>query len=885
MNTLRAVLYLWLLQLMVFPLHGQSVRGTLRDASGNPLEGASVIVSPASDPESVVAFGFTKSDGAFDVAVKVKDSADTVLVQFRMLGYREKTVRVALASSSAMKVVLEENRMHIDEVVVKGEPIRQNGDTIRYLVGSFVKGKDLTIGDVIKSMPGFEVSDDGTVYYEGKPIQNYYIEGLNLMGGGYSIVNRSMPHSAVGAVEVYKRHQPVKILEGIVPADGTSINLRLKRDVTLTGSTLVGAGYKPYLYDLNLTPMLFKKEEQAVITAQLNNTGKELESQFSSFELGSSVLSSLNLFRPRYVNVSQVPNPNIERSRYYDNSSMFIAYKHLFKLRPDVELKADINYFSDRSYRYGEVVNRYIFVDSVLVRSEVTTNRFYLNSLRVGGKLMQNTSSRYLNSSVYLTGHWDERYATLSGLSQVNQKADVPSLTFVNENDVVYRRGNRFTRLYTYTLYMGANQSLGIKPGPFATELNGSQPYDEARQVVRAERYEVKAFWGTTYNFKPWLLEFRPSFNFEGGHYKTQVERDGVRVQVDSLTSAKQWRLARPGVEATATFDRGAYLVSLHLPWGIRYLEESDVGFTSVGFSQYFSPFLKAKYKISPQWEVSGSAGYSKELTDPSKSSNGYVIVSHNHMVRNSWNQNSSDRYFGKAVVSYSNPIKGLHSNMAFFRQAVSRDNILERTLVSRDLIAYVSSKMPNKSVSSKVSAEVSWFIFSLQTSLACKYELLWGKQDELIMHRIQQGRTVNDVLTASTSFTLLTSWEFGYKFRKANSYYSLSSSRFRYIDQSHTVSVLFYWSSSILGADFERYIFVRNASTSGVANFINLFYSQKFQSGRYQLKVSCNNLLNARSFDIINFSDSFITQSTVLLRPRMFMVTLTMPLLPIARN
>ena len=115
-------------------------------------------------------------------------------------------------------------------------------DTITYLVGKFAQVKDQSIGDVIKNMPGFEVSPEGQVSYQGKPIQKYYIEGMDLLEGRYAIANKNLPYRDVGAVEVLENHQPIKILESKVFSNGTSINLKLKKNITMTGTMQVGAG-------------------------------------------------------------------------------------------------------------------------------------------------------------------------------------------------------------------------------------------------------------------------------------------------------------------------------------------------------------------------------------------------------------------------------------------------------------------------------------------------------------------------------------------------------------------------------------------------------------------------------------------------------------------
>ncbi len=47
-------------------------------------------------------------------------------------------------------------------------------------VSGFSSAKDRTIGDVLKKMPGIEVAKNGSVSYNGKAINEFLVEGIDL---------------------------------------------------------------------------------------------------------------------------------------------------------------------------------------------------------------------------------------------------------------------------------------------------------------------------------------------------------------------------------------------------------------------------------------------------------------------------------------------------------------------------------------------------------------------------------------------------------------------------------------------------------------------------------------------------------------------------------
>jgi hypothetical protein len=57
-------------------------------------------------------------------------------------------------------------------------------DTITYNVNGLKAKKDYTIEEVINRIPGVSISESGQIVF--KPISHLYINGLDLLEGGYS---------------------------------------------------------------------------------------------------------------------------------------------------------------------------------------------------------------------------------------------------------------------------------------------------------------------------------------------------------------------------------------------------------------------------------------------------------------------------------------------------------------------------------------------------------------------------------------------------------------------------------------------------------------------------------------------------------------------------
>ena len=140
---------------------------------------------------------------------------------------------------------VEERVVELKEVIVNAKKIYSHGDTINYNVASFLSQTDQSVADVLRKMPGITVSDAGQISYQGKPIKNLYIEGLDLMKGRYGIATNNIDPNNIATVQVLENHQDIKALKDLRPEEQASINLRLKEGVKGVFNLIatLGGGY------------------------------------------------------------------------------------------------------------------------------------------------------------------------------------------------------------------------------------------------------------------------------------------------------------------------------------------------------------------------------------------------------------------------------------------------------------------------------------------------------------------------------------------------------------------------------------------------------------------------------------------------------------------
>lgn len=164
-------------------LSAQTYSGVIvEQKSGNPLSGAYIAL--ISNGGLLVSWDFSNEDGKFSITVPENKQVDNI--HFSLLGYKKYLLPLSdFPLDGYIKMECED--FHLEEVKVSAQRIVERNDTLVYSVAGFSQPQDRSIADVIAKMPGMEVSENGQISFNGKNINKFYIEGMDLMSDRYSL--------------------------------------------------------------------------------------------------------------------------------------------------------------------------------------------------------------------------------------------------------------------------------------------------------------------------------------------------------------------------------------------------------------------------------------------------------------------------------------------------------------------------------------------------------------------------------------------------------------------------------------------------------------------------------------------------------------------------
>ena len=281
-------------------------------------------------------------------------------LEFSFLGYEKQRINISSNQSPRIHIVfMKPSTVALREVQIKAPPISARNDTLVYRVSAFTKAGDRHLEDVLKRLPGVKVSANGTVSIQGKAINKFYIEGMDLMGNNYNQVTQNMPIDAVTSVEVLENHQPVKMLQGKQLSDKAALNIKIDKSHKSRpfGELEGGLGLSPARWDNRAFVTHIANKSQLLLSGKMNNTGNDLSEETTEH----IDVTDLEAFEPitSPLLTTDLVQEQLPQNRYLYNKSYAGGVNFLRKLSDNSTLRFNTQLYEDHSSRNNSI--EYIF--------------------------------------------------------------------------------------------------------------------------------------------------------------------------------------------------------------------------------------------------------------------------------------------------------------------------------------------------------------------------------------------------------------------------------------------------------------------------------------------------------------------------------------------
>lgn len=458
--------------LLSFLLHDSAAQTTLQGRITQQGKGTAIsdVVCTVTDMQGRMMLAFAISDAGGNYNTTFKYAGDSIMVSYKLMGYRS-VVRRLPNRSSTLNITMHEEGINLKEVVVKSDIIMQRGDTITYSVNAIKRSQDTQLGDVIKRLPGVEVAATGEISYMGKKINKFYIEGMDLLGRRYNIATEGIPSDAVQSIQVLERHQPKKVLREVSTPDEAAMNIILKRDRRLrpvgTAALQAGASEDKLLWLAEITSLVVGGKGQEMYTLKTNDTGKTLSHEVEELGGGSG--------SPSLLSASMNAAPQTVGEYTHFNTSWVATANKLIKLSDDDQLKVNLHWLDEQDNASHENVTVFgTDQENPLVITRVHDLHRHARSANVQADFNRNASKAYIDNSLSVSASWDKARTLLSGSNDVTERFHTPSLSLRNALDMTWEKNGHFYTLKSTTSFVNAPQWAEFEgqDAPFRQDRN-----------------------------------------------------------------------------------------------------------------------------------------------------------------------------------------------------------------------------------------------------------------------------------------------------------------------------------------------------------------------------------------------------------------------------
>ncbi|WP_213522585.1 hypothetical protein [Nonlabens sp.] len=843
---------------------------TVKDSITKPIAFSTIIVSDSKEENNIIAFASSNSKGQFTLAFET--ALDSLWVSCRHISH--KTIQKKIkATSQSINFIMQESPDQLKEVLVKAKKnFTVKGDTISYHVDNIKSEKDYTIEEVISRIPGIKIEDNGQIKYNGKAISHLYINGLDLLEGGYNIATRGIPASAVKDIDVMRKHNHSRIDIGRTESDDVALNLEIKKGQNLVFGTARGDIGDPFLTTLGeTTPLYLKDNVQNVTSLKANNIGKSLKNLGESLISGDIHLNSLQFQTDNLIQLPNVTGVNLSNLYWLDNESLAATNNTLVKINETDLIKINLLYNNGNEQISNSSTTTFIDDSSNNTINNQSRNILETEKIEIGLKNELNRDDFYFKNNLQLKNIRNQGVSNnILNSSTINNNVNSEQLHLVNSSilkntifdDKIIKSG--------LSIELHQNEELSKTTPSLYTDLLGN--YNTTTQTATQKAFNAGAF--TTINFNLFSMNWKASqeLSFLTRTIETSIFNGPNNSQTSTFpfTGNHDLNHLKTITSLESILKKDNWKITLRPSLNYHDIQTDEVLNDDFDFNKsylFFNPDATIGYKWNSKWYTGASYRRRLSLTDDNNLFNSFILRSFNNLNRfpNEINVTRSNNY--GVFLSYSDILNSLFikANLDIFNN--QSDFTFSTSLDQDGLLQTEALEIPNKSNGYKFTTNISKTIFSL-----IKLDASAGAEQFNTEQFFNNSFIENQNDRYSTTLEMAIDQGTWYGFSILSSYFynnsktSFSQANSRFLSNKMTLDL--YTSSKTriqLGMEnINSYTAEQNNSNT----LVNMSFYYK-PSKKLFLRLSLNNIFNEEFYSTTFSNANSISISQFGLRPR----------------
>ena len=214
MDCKRILLFSLMSLVAVVAMAQHNISGMVIDDAQDPIPQTTVKLLKTDS--TLVKGALTNMEGKFKIATQ---QTGEFILQVTCVGFKPYTKRVKVAEKD---VALGNIAMVPDAIMLKGATVTGHAakvmlkaDTFIYNAAAFRTPEGSVVEELVRRLPGAEVSDDGSIKINGKQVKKILVDGKEFMTGDTKTAMKNLPTNIIDRIRAYDKQSDMARVSGI----------------------------------------------------------------------------------------------------------------------------------------------------------------------------------------------------------------------------------------------------------------------------------------------------------------------------------------------------------------------------------------------------------------------------------------------------------------------------------------------------------------------------------------------------------------------------------------------------------------------------------------------------------------------------------------------
>ena len=846
-----------------------TIKGIIKDNKNRGIQNASVSILDESD--DFLGYAFTDENGLYSISFD-KSKNETIKIEISCLGYK-KIIQFINSRNQIQNYQLEEKIESLQEVVVESsKKIKINQDTTYIKVSSFGNKTEQTVEDILKKLPGIEVTKDGSIKAHGKTIDKLLIEGEDIFDKNYKMLSKNLDAKVLDEVQIIDNFEDNPIFKKLNNSDKVALNLKLKKGLNNVwfGNITLGSGIiSENRWKENINLGLIRKKIKLFYFGDYNNLGEKATDIIATNIIEKSTFGD-DRFEYKAKSLYNITNNEIQffsKTQSVFNKAFLNSLSFTSKLKKNLSVRGVIYLANDEQNQNSSTITKYNLENNPI---SFTENNFYVNKKTLASteiELMYSPNDKNYITNLFIFKNNPNKTANnlLFNTDIINQNSN-------SENYTIYNHFNHTVQLTEKTVlnnyfYIG-NDKINEKSKISSPFLNNFLSLD-TNQIINQNANNKLFYIGNksklitkfrkidltnTVQFEYSKEQFKNDFIVNNQNIETYQNNANLKILNLFQENTLRYNFSRK-IDLTANlnfqntqFNNNTFSTNLFLINPSIYFNIKKTGFGNFSFSFSENNSLPEINQLTTNYQLTDYRSFLQGTTFQKPLKNQTTGLNYSYY-------NDEKRFSINTNIFYSNSksIFNTSSNLtsdfnfnSYIQTKGSESYNFNLSLVNYSRKLKIASKIEtlNNWITSPLNVNSTEFSNAKSYSNSIKY-------------------------SATTYFKSKINFDFGFS-------YNYFQSNFQGIKTTNTtkdafLNVNYKVSKTILAESNNSFYYVNNQNYS----FNNVVLSYTPLDSKFSYRLIINNLMNENQYTSISINNYSYYQSIVQLVPRYVLGTI----------